>query len=213
MKKEITMKNIITTIALSTSLAMVSGVAMAGSGHHVTVNTGLQSTLALLAQQAENGSALNLAINTGNIDATVNTKGGFNTLDGIGESIAIETSAIGAVNTGNIDLEQGSMSTVNMGSLSKDFAANLSGWKEVDGGHHFPDMSAGVEGAVSAAVDTEYYQEFAGTLSNYAAANLAFNSGSVDASVNTQGFKNAITGIKTSAIGAANTGNITVTVK
>ncbi len=81
------------------------------------------------------------------------------------------------------------------------------------GGHYHQQLDSGVEAAVSGAVDTEYYQELNSTLSNYAAANLAFNSGSVDASVNTKGFKNTIDTIKTSAIGAANTGSITVTVK
>ncbi|MEG1709088.1 MAG: hypothetical protein RR285_10305 [Acinetobacter sp.] len=200
------MNKTIKTIALSVSVAFLSSAALAGGGHHVQVNTGLQDTLDLLAQNATNGSALNLAINTNSIDATVNTAGGINK---IGE---IETSAIGAVNTGNITLEQGSVYQVSSGAFSGEFEASLNAWKDMSGYHH-SHLDEGVEAAVSGSVDTEYYQELNSTLSNYAAANLAFNSGSVDASVNTKGFKNTIDSIKTSAIGAANTGSITVTVK
>ena len=103
MNKEIIMNNTIKTIALSVSVAFLSSAALAGGGHHVQVNTGLQDTLDLLAQNATNGSALNLAINTNSIDATVNTAGGINNLGDI------ETSAIGAVNTGNITLQQGNV--------------------------------------------------------------------------------------------------------
>ena len=206
MNKEIIMNNTIKTIALSVSVAFLSSAALAGGGHLVQVNTGLQDTLDLLAQNATNGSALNLAINTNRIDATVNTAGGINNLGDI------ETSAIGAVNTGNITLEQGNVYQVSSGSFAGEFGASLNAWNDV-GGHYHQQLDSGVEAAVSGAVDTEYYQELNSTLSNYAAANLAFNSGSVDASVNTKGFKNTIDTIKTSAIGAANTGSITVTVK
>ena len=206
MNKEIIMNNTIKTIALSVSVAFLSSAALAVGGHHVQVNTGLQDTLDLLAQNATNGSALNLAINTNSIDATVNTAGGINNLGDI------ETSAIGAVNTGNITLEQGNVYQVSSGSFAGEFGASLNAWNDV-GGHYHQQLDSGVEAAVSGAVDTEYYQELNSTLSNYAAANLAFNSGSVDASVNTKGFKNTIDTIKTSAIGAANTGSITVTVK
>ena len=204
MNKEIIMNNTIKTI--SVSVAFLSSAALAGGGHHVQVNTGLQDTLDLLAQNATNGSVLNLAINTNSIDATVNTAGGINNLGDI------ETSAIGAVNTGNITLEQGNVYQVSSGSFAGEFGASLNAWNDV-GGHYHQQLDSGVEAAVSGAVDTEYYQELNSTLSNYAAANLAFNSGSVDASVNTKGFKNKIDTIKTSAIGAANTGSITVTVK
>ncbi len=206
MYKEITMNKTIKTIALSVSVAFLSSAALAGGGHHVQVDTGLQDTLALLAQNAENGSALNLAINTNSIDATVNTAGGINDVG------TIETSAIGAVNTGEITLEQGSVYQVSSGAFSGDLEASMSAWKNMDG-HHYQQLDSGVEASVAAGVDTEYYQELNSTLSNYAAANLAFNSGSVDASVNTKGFKNTVESIKTSAIGAANTGSITVTVK
>ena len=80
MNKEIIRNNTIKTIALSVSVAFLSSAALAGGGHHVQVNTGLQDTLDLLAQNATNGSALNLAINTNSIDATVNIAGGINSL-------------------------------------------------------------------------------------------------------------------------------------
>ena len=133
MYKEITMNKTIKTIALSVSVAFLSSAALAGGGHHVQVDTGLQDTLALLAQNAENGSALNLAINTNSIDATVNTAGGINDVG------TIETSAIGAVNTGEITLEQGSVYQVSSGAFSGDLEASMSAWKNMDG-HHYQQL-------------------------------------------------------------------------
>jgi len=203
--KEIIMNNTIKTIALSVSVAFLSSAALAGGGHHVQVNTGLQDTLDLLAQNATNGSALNLAINTNSIDATVNTAGGINNLGDI------ETSAIGAVNTGSINLQQGNFSAVNTGTFSKTFDADKNAWHEVEGWHN--EKSSGLESSISSTLNNSSYDQFSKTLSNYSAANLAFNSGAIDASVNVDGKVNHIDGIKTSAIGAVNTGSITVTVK
>lgn len=205
------MNKTIKTIALSA--AFLSSAAMANSqGTHVNVDTGLHSTLQILSQHVKNGSALNLAINTNNIDATVNTHSGFNSMNNVGDKIAVETSAIGAVNTGSINLQQGSLSAVNTGSLTAGFHAGGNAWEEVES-YRSPDYSSGIEGHVSASLNTSYYDRFSETLSNYSAANLAFNSGAIDASVNTKAFENHIDGIKTSAIGAVNTGSITVTVK
>ena len=199
--------------AIALSAAFLSSAAMANSqGTHVNVDTGLQSTLQILSQHVKNGSALNLAINTSNIDATVNTHSGFNSMNNVGDKIAVETSAIGAVNTGSINLQQGSLSAVNTGSFTAGLHAGGNAWEEAES-HRSPDYSSGIEGHISANVNTSYYDRFSETMSNYSAANLAFNSGVIDASVNTEAFKNHIDGIKTSAIGAVNTGSITVTVK
>ena len=200
------MNKTITTIALS--VAFLSSAAMANNVH---VDTGLQQTLTLLSQHAKNGSALNLAINTNNIDATVNIDGHYNSLNNVGDKVAAETSAIGAVNTGSINLQQGNFSAVTAGTFSKTFDADKNAWHEVEGWHN--EKSSGLESSISAGVNTSYYDQFATTLSNYIAANLAFNSGAIDASVNVDGKVNHIDGIKTSAIGAVNTGSITVTVK
>ena len=200
------MNKTITTIALS--VAFLSSAAMANNVH---VDTGLQQTLSLLSQHAKNGSALNLAINTNNIDATVNIDGHYNSLNNVGDKVAAETSAIGAVNTGSINLQQGNFSAVTAGTVSKTFDADKNAWHEVEGWHN--EKSSGLESSISAGVNTRYYDQFSTTLSNYSAANLAFNSGAIDASVNVDGKVNHIDGIKTSAIGAVNTGSITVTVK
>ena len=200
------MNKTITTIALS--VAFLSSAAMANNVH---VDTGLQGTLALLTQHAKNGSALNLAINTNNIDATVNIDGRYNSLNNVGDKVAAETSAIGAVNTGSINLQQGNFSAVTAGTFSKTFDADKNAWHEVEGWHN--EKSSGLESSISPTLNNSSYDQFSKTLSNYSAANLAFNSGTIDASVNVDGKVNHIDGIKTSAIGAINTGSITVTVK
>ena len=200
------MNKTITTIALS--VAFLSSAAMANNVH---VDTGLQETLSLLSQHAKNGSALNLAINTNNIDATVNIDGRYNSLNNVGDKVAAETSAIGAVNTGSINLQQGNFSAVTAGTFSKTFDADKNAWHEVEGWHN--EKSSGLESSISSTLNNSSYDQFSKTLSNYSAANLAFNSGAIDASVNVDGKVNHIDGIKTSAIGAVNTGSITVTVK
>lgn len=200
------MNKTITTIALS--VAFLSSAAMANNVH---VDTGLQQTLVLLTQHAKNGSALNLAINTGNIDATVDIDGRYNSLNNVGDKVSVETSAIGAVNTGSINLQQGNFSAVTAGTFNKTFDADKNAWHEVEGWHN--EKSSELESSISSTLNTSYYDQFSKTLSNYSAANLAFNSGTIDASVNVDGKVNHIDGIKTSAIGAINTGSITVTVK
>ena len=201
------MNKTITTIALS--VAFLSSAAMANNVH---VDTGLQQTLHLLSQHAKDGSALNLAINTNKIDATVNIDGRYNSLNNVGDKVAVETSAIGAVNTGSINLQQGNFSAVNMGTFSKTFDADKNAWSELEL-YRSSDYSSDVESSISSKINTSSYDQFSTTLSNYSAANLAFNSGAIDASVNVDGKVNHIDGIKTSAIGAVNTGSITVTVK
>jgi hypothetical protein len=200
------MNKTITTIALS--VAFLSSAAMANNVH---VDTGLQGILQLLSQHTKNGSALNLAINTNNIDATVNIDGHYNSLNNVGDKVAAETSAIGAVNTGSINLQQGNFSAVTAGTFSKTFDADKNAWHEVEGWHN--EKSSGLESSISSTLNNSSYDQFSKTLSNYSAANLAFNSGAIDASVNVDGKVNHIDGIKTSAIGAVNTGSITVTVK
>jgi hypothetical protein len=74
-------------------------------------------------------------------------------------------------------------------------------------------FTAAIDEGMAASVVSSHYAEAAATASNYAAANVAFNSGSIDASVNTSGFTNTLGSIETTAVGAANTGAITVTVK
>jgi len=202
------MNKTIKTIALS--VAFLSGAAMANA-QEVTVNTDLQSTLAVLANQAANGTALNLAINTNNIDATVNTAGRYNELESVGDAIAIETSALGAVNTGSINLQQGNLSALNTGTFDTTLDAERSAARSLE--EWRSEGSSEIESSISTALNIDTYDQFSETLSNYTAANIAFNSAAIDASVNTAGFENHIEGIKTSAIGAVNTGSITVTVK
>lgn len=203
------MKKTIKTIALSA--AFLSSAAMANPGNHVTVDTGLDATLAAVSQHAKNGTALNLAINTATVDATVNVHGGYNSLNNVGDKIAVETSAIGAVNTGSINLQQGNLSAVNTGTVEATFDAEKSAERSLE--QWRSEGSSAFESSISTSLNTDTYDQFSETLSNYTAANLAFNSAAIDASVNIGGRVNHIDGIKTSAIGAVNTGSITVTVK
>ena len=203
------MNKTIKTITLS--VAFLSSAAMANPGNHVTVDTGLAATLAAVSQHANNGTALNLAINTATVDATVNVHGKYNSLNNVGDKVAVETSAIGAVNTGSINLQQGNLTAVNTGTVEKTFDAEKSAERSLELWRS--EGSSGFESSISASLNTDTYDQFSETLSNYTAANLAFNSAAIDASVNIGGKVNHIDGIKTSAIGAVNTGSITVTVK
>ncbi|MCG2608187.1 MULTISPECIES: hypothetical protein [unclassified Acinetobacter] len=204
------MNKSIKTIVLS--VAFLSSAAMANAqNNNVTVDTGLQATLNLLSQRTANGSALNLAINTNNIDATVNTSGRYNELESVGNTIAVETSALGAVNTGSISLQQGNLTALNTGTVDATLDAERSAARSLE--EWRSERSSEFESSISTSLNTDTYDQFSETLSNYSAANLAINTGAIDASVNSRGFENHIEGIKTSAIGAVNTGSITVTVK
>lgn len=125
----------------------------------------------------------------------------------------IETSALGAVNTGNLAVEQGSLSALSTGTLNatlEDQQSQLESLTDTES-----DSSSQIESVLGQSLDASFNEELNQTLSNYSVANVAFNSGAIDASVNTitEGTENNINGIKTSAIGAVNTGSITVTVK
>ncbi|TCB71919.1 hypothetical protein E0H88_02665 [Acinetobacter sp. ANC 4216] len=204
------MKKTVKTIALS--VAFLTGAGMANAQDtEVAVDTGLETALATLSQQVTNGSALNLAVNTADINASVNTEGGFDAVNNFENTI--ETSALGAVNTGNLAVEQGSLSALSTGTLNatlEDQQSQLESLTDTES-----DSSSQIESALGQSLDASFNEELNQTLSNYSVANVAFNSGAIDASVNTitGGTENNINGIKTSAIGAVNTGSITVTVK
>jgi len=204
------MKKTVKTIALSVAFLTGAGMANAQDAE-VAVDTGLETALATLSQQVTNGSALNLAVNTADINASVNTEGGFDTVNNFENTI--ETSALGAVNTGDLSVEQGSLSVLSTGTLSatlEDQQSQLESLTDTE-----TDTSSEIENTLSQSLDGDFKEELTQTLSNYSVANVAFNSGAIDASVNTitEGTENNINGIKTSAIGAVNTGSITVTVK
>lgn len=282
------MNTSIKTIVLSVSMACLSSVTMAGGYGHgsggtvISVDTNLTNTLNAISEQGLNGVALNLAVNTGDVDASVNTMGSgaymssrpfefdaqsINDLQG-----DIKTTAIGAVNSGTITLEQGNKTSGSGGEFSKELSGYVkhsvssattnteSGAQQAsaahqaasahqaaksaysEGWHHSmsdeasnhsgnanhsanssnasnyylnntTDFSAAGEAGMNAAISGSHYDYDTSTLSNYAAANVAFNSGSIDATVNTTGFNNTLSNVTTTAIGAANTGIITVTVK
>ncbi len=66
----------------------------------------------------------------------------------------IETSAIGAVNTGNITAEQGSVYQVSSGSFAGEFDASLNAWNDVGGHYYHQQLDSGVcEAAVSGDID------------------------------------------------------------
>ena len=69
---------------------------------------------------------------------------------------------------------------------------------------------------MSTVLDTSFSEEINETLSNYSVANIAYNAGAIDASVSAiaEGTEATINNsITTTAIGAVNSGSITVTVK
>ncbi|MEG2808699.1 MAG: hypothetical protein RR932_12125, partial [Acinetobacter sp.] len=76
--------------------------------------------------------------------------------------------------------------------------------------------SSDISEVVSSTLSTDYSEEINETLSNYSVANIAYNAGAIDASVSaiSEGTQTAINNsITTTAIGAVNSGSITVTVK
>lgn len=185
------------------AFVLATGVTTFANANNIIIDTGLAFAMNSLAAKTE-GSALNLAVNTADVNASVNTAAGFNFINNISPTVnAIETSAIGAVNIGNIDLEQAS----NPSTLSTEVVASVdTGTITVvpfvfSGSVFSADYSASLESSVEDAA------------SHYGASNIAYNSGDINASVNTIALANRIDGIKTSAIGAAQTGSITVTVK
>ncbi|VTX87392.1 MULTISPECIES: hypothetical protein [Acinetobacter] len=186
-------QKIVLAFALASSVTT-----FASAANNVIINTGIANTLQLLAQKSD-GVALNLAANTGNVDASVNTVAGLNWVQG-----AVETSAIGAVNTGDIALEQATTSSVLETGVDSSVLAAA-------GVVIVPNVAAGGIFTADYAAGLNSYID--GAASNYAAANVAYNSGNIDATVNTIALGNRVDSVKTSAIGAAQTGAITVTVK
>ncbi|ATO21029.1 hypothetical protein BS636_07680 [Acinetobacter sp. LoGeW2-3] len=224
------MKNTIKTIALSVAFLSSAGMVYAQGDEtptEVTVDTGLQATLDSISQQVENGSALNLAVNTGNVDASVDltaladvsreAQDAISSIEG-----SVETTAIGAANTGSITLEQGSFNSVisDVSDETSDYSYDsvtsaVNNYTNVDELSEVSD-SADVSEVVNTTLSTNYSEEINETLSNYSAANIAYNAGTIDASVNAiaEGTQTAINNsITTTAIGAVNSGSITVTVK
>ncbi|MEI2513271.1 hypothetical protein [Acinetobacter soli] len=207
------MKTTITKIALAAAFLSTAAMANATGPMQISINTGATSIIDALARYADKttSTAFNLAVNTGNVDASVNTFGAFNSLKNVGSTIAVETSALGAANTGDIYLEQGSLNASSSGAVAGSMAAasaasGTSGW-----GWHSNSSYYG--SAFNSAYGANFDNSLDETLSNYSAANIAYNSGSIDASVNTVGLVNRINGISTSAVGAVNTGGISVVVK
>ena len=220
------MKNTIKTIALS--VAFLSGTGMAYAQEtDVEVDTGLQATLDSISQQVANGSALNLAVNTADVDASVDLEALADVTTDATEAISslegtIETTAIGAANTGSISIEQGSLSTVTLDTLNETLDSeytDLTGLTDqVTSGEDVSEYeeSADISDTLSTALDTSFSEEINETLSNYSVANIAYNAGAIDASVSAiaEGTEATINNsITTTAIGAVNSGSITVTVK
>lgn len=220
------MKNTIKTIALSVAFLSGTGVAYAQETD-VEVDTGLQATLDSISQQVANGSALNLAVNTADVDASVDLEALADVTTDATEAISslegtIETTAIGAANTGSISIEQGSLSTVTLDTLNETLDSeytDLTGLTDnVTSGEDVSEYeeSADISDTLSTALDTSFSEEINETLSNYSVANIAYNAGAIDASVGAiaEGTEATINNsITTTAIGAVNSGSITVTVK
>ena len=220
------MKNTIKTIALSVAFLSGTGVAYAQETD-VEVDTGLQATLDSISQQVANGSALNLAVNTADVDASVDLEALADVTTDATEAISslegtIETTAIGAANTGSISIEQGSLSTVTLDTLNEtldsEYTDLTSLTDNVTSGEDVSEYeeSADISDTLSTALDTSFSEEINETLSNYSVANIAYNAGAIDASISAiaEGTEATINNsITTTAIGAVNSGSITVTVK
>jgi len=224
------MKNTIKTIALSVAFLSSAGMAYAQDGEtptDVTVDTGLQATLDSISQQVENGSALNLAVNTGDVDASVDLEAIAETTREAPDAISsiegtIETTAIGAANTGSISIEQGGynkvVSDISDATDNYDYSAVTSATNNSETLEELSEVadSSDISEVVSSTLSTDYSEEINETLSNYSVANIAYNAGAIDASVSaiSEGTQTAINNsITTTAIGAVNSGSITVTVK
>ena len=222
------MKNTIKTLALSVTLLSGAGMAYAADGDtDIEVNSGLEATLDSISQQVENGSALNLAVNTADVDASVTLDATATATREATDAIAsiagdIETTAMGAANTGSISIEQGSLSTkvsdVSDEASNRDYSEVISSMNNSETLEETTEAanSSNISEIVSSSLSTNYSEEVNKTLSNYSVANIAYNAGAVNASVDvtTAGAEASINNsIKTTAMGAVNTGSITVTVK
>ncbi|WP_216934602.1 MULTISPECIES: hypothetical protein [unclassified Acinetobacter] len=222
------MNNTIKTLALSVTLLSGAGMAYAADGDtNVEVNSGLQATLDSISQQVENGSALNLAVNTADVDASVNLDATATATREAADAVSsttgdIETTAMGAANTGSISIEQGNfnkvVSNVSDETYNYDFSEATSAMNNSETLEELTEVAdtSDVSETVSSSLSTNYSEEINQTLSNYSVANIAYNAGAVNASVNvlTGGTESSINNsIKTTAMGAVNTGSITVTVK
>ena len=222
------MKNTIKTLALSVTLLSGAGMAYAADGDtDIEVNSGLEATLDSISQQVENGSALNLAVNTADVDASVTLDATATATreatDAVGSiEGSIETTAMGAANTGSISIEQGSLSKVVSDVLEDTSEAAYNEMTNVSNtSENVDDLtedvnSSEISDVLNTSLSTNYSEEINQTLSNYSVANIAYNAGVVNASVDvtTAGAEASINNsIKTTAMGAVNTGSITVTVK
>ena len=189
----------------------------------------LQGDIKTMALGASNNGTINLQ--QGSTTASQST-----TLDG-----SFKAGVAGYVN--HTDSETTALSDQTAGGGQASAGQSSSSYEEVDGGHHHgssvSDESSSSNGSISgwyynannyyntaseaftaalaagveAEISTSSASSVASTASNYAAANVAFNSGDINASVNTTGFTNTLGNIETTAVGAVNTGAITVTVK
>src|SRR5690606_39633059 len=145
----------------------------------------LQATLDSISQQVENGSALNLAVNTGNVDASVDLEAIAEATREAPEAISsiegtIETTAIGAANTGSISIEQGSYNKVvsDISDETYDYDSsqvtstvnNSETLEELSESSDSSDISE----VVSSTLSTDYSEEINETLSNYSVANIAY---------------------------------------
>lgn len=189
----------------------------------------LQGDIKTMALGASNNGTINLEQGSTTASQSV-------TLDG-----SFKAGVAGYVN--HTDSETTALSDQTAGGGQASAGQSSSSYEEVDGGHHHgssvSDESSSSNGSISgwyynannyyntaseaftaalaagveAEISTSSASSVASTASNYAAANVAFNSGDINASVNTTGFTNTLGNIETTAVGAVNTGAITVTVK
>ena len=188
----------------------------------------LQGNITTMALGASNNGTINLQQGSSSVTNTV-------TLDG-----SFKAGVAGYVSEADSQTTASSNQTGAGGQASG--GQSSSSYEEESGGHHGSEVSAdeyssggsisgwyynannyyntasnaltaAIAAGVEADISTSNASTAASTASNYAAANVAFNSGDINASVNTTGFTNTLGNIDTTAVGAVNTGAITVTVK
>ncbi|MEN8549563.1 hypothetical protein ABFW07_09505 [Acinetobacter soli] len=189
------MKTTITKIALAAAFLSTAAMANAGnSGGSGGASINVTDLLDALAHYSKytDSTAFNVAVNTGKVDASVDIGSVNNNIYSVAYAQpSIETSAIGAANVGDTYLEQGKIKF------------------DVENGSPSMTNQRGGGGSMGN-VDLGYFE----TLDNYSEANVAYNSGSIDAAVTLKASTyNNIGSIATSAIGAVNAGNISVVVK
>jgi hypothetical protein len=201
--------------------AIAIGLAVPAQAQSVSVKLG--PDLIDSADAFEAGNFFNLGINEADINGSVDLVASFgNTFDfatvfngagglasqavdqnlvgGIIDAGAVATTAIGALNDGTVVT-----GGVTVSNELKDVLANGTGALVATAG------AAVATGGLTADFDSlETKNSISGAMQDVYAANIAFNTGAISGSVDAFGLDISASGIKTTAVGAINTGVISI---